>query len=263
MGTRQGSLRWIWRPQALLCFVVLCLCIAGLGGVSRNWGVERLVFRPSGQAPAEGAATPRLPRPDCNAKPCIALTFDDGPDERMTPQILDILAQKQVRATFFVVGSRVAGREPVLQREYREGHEIGNHSWNHPDLTKLPPADAETQISRTQQAIASAGVPAPRLLRPPYGAIDDMVANHTHLSVIRWNIDPEDWKTHDPVKVHQNIVAHAKPGGIILLHDIEPPTAAALGPAIDSLAPSYQFVTISQLLDLTPGDQGQFFAGPR
>lgn len=259
---RRGYLRWIWKPQALIGFVVLCLFVGALSGAARSAAVIRpdRLFRPPH---VHGASVERLSRPDCNVKPCLALTFDDGPNEVITPQILDTLGSREVKATFFVVGQEVAGREAILQREYREGHEIGNHSWNHPDLTGLTPGDAEAQIRATQLAIASAGVPMPRLLRPPYGAIDDMVAGHTRLTIVRWNIDPEDWKSKDPAKIHQKIVQDAKPGGIILLHDLEQATATALGPAIDSLKPYYQFVTVSQLLDLSPGDPGQYFGRHR
>jgi peptidoglycan/xylan/chitin deacetylase (PgdA/CDA1 family) len=200
------------------------------------------------------------PNVDCALKPCIALTFDDGPNPEVTPQILDILTRQEVKATFFIVGMRVPGQESLLRREHREGHEIGNHSWSHPDLSTLSPEDAERQIQATQQVIAAAGVPAPKILRPPYGAVNEMVAAHNNLSIVRWNVDPEDWKIQDPGLIDQALLSHVHPGSIILLHDIYPTTVAAVEPAIQALKPQYQFVTVSQLLDLTPGDQGQFFA---
>lgn len=200
------------------------------------------------------------PRPDCTATPCIALTFDDGPNELATPPILDILAKEQVKATFFVIGLHVVGHEAILQREFREGHEIGNHTWSHPDLSTLPPEAVEDQLQLTQKAITAAGVPAPRVLRPPYGVIDQTVASHNHLTVVRWNIDPEDWKVQDPIKIQEHIMAHARPGAIILLHDMYPTTVAALEPTIQALKQrQFHFVTASQLLDLSPGDQGQYF----
>lgn len=262
MGMQRGYHGWIARPQALVCFVVLCLCIGALGGTLRSSSIQR-VSQSFGTGHVNGASVDRLSRPDCNAKPCIALTFDDGPSEIVTPQILDILERKGVVATFFIVGRQVAGREAIVQREHRAGHEIGNHSWGHPDLTKLSPVDAEDQVNRAQQAIASAGVPAPKILRPPYGAIDNMVASHTHMTVVRWNIDPEDWRIRDSGRIHQNVVQAAHPGGIVLMHDIEQTTAQALEAIIDSLAPYYQFVTVSQLLDLSPGDPGQYFGRHR
>lgn len=255
----------MWHPQAVICFVVLCLCVGALSGVVRQASAQPVA--PSHTQLVTGGYEPapmeRLPRPDCNARPCLALTFDDGPHDVVTPQVLDILLRQQVKATFFIVGSRVAGREALLQREFHEGHEIGNHSWSHPDLTKLSPADAEGQISATQRAIAGAGVPAPHILRPPYGAIDSMVAARANMTIVRWNIDPEDWGHKDAAKIHQNVMEHVKPGGIILLHDIDPATVGALEPIIVELKPNYQFVTASQLLDLSPGDPGQYFGRGR
>lgn len=264
MGLHQGPLRWVRRPQAVVCFVVLCLCVAAFGGMTRSVSsIVRESFYSHyliNDPQVKGAAVERLARPDCSKKPCIALTFDDGPHDRVTPHILDTLARHDVKATFFLVGSHIAGREELVRREHREGHEIGNHSWSHPDLTKLAPADALSEIARTQTAIAQTGVPAPRLMRPPYGAIDEMVAGHTRLTIIRWNVDPADWKTKDPAKLHEQILTQARSGAIILLHD-KPATAAALDGVIASLKPVYQFVTVSQLLDLSMGDQGQFFGG--
>lgn len=249
---------WIGYPQALVGFIVLCL---GMGG----WG---LLARPAQQSLAARASAPHqvfparpVSLPDCRAKPCLALTFDDGPSAHITPQVLDILARQQVKATFFIIGVHVAGNESLLQRQYREGHEIGNHSWNHPDLSKLTPEESQAQLDNTQRIIAAAGVPAPKIMRPPYGVVNDMVAAHNRLTIVRWNVDPEDWKSQDPAKIQEQLLAAVRPGAIILMHDIYPATAAALEPIIQALKPSYQFVTASQLLQLSPGDQGQFFAG--
>jgi len=246
-------------PPALVGVVALCLCIGAAGNVVRSLEAAK-----TPQAPQVIAGNPPLsgqPAVNCDVRPCLALTFDDGPNPEITPQVLDILARQHVRATFFVIGMHVPGQEALLRREYREGHEIGNHSWSHPDLTLLSPEDAEAQIESTQRAVAAAGVPAPRILRPPYGAVNDMVAAHNHLSVVRWNVDPEDWKSLDASKVLASTLAQARPGAIILMHDIYPSTVAALEPVIVALKQqNYQFVTASQLLGLTPGDQGQFFA---
>jgi peptidoglycan/xylan/chitin deacetylase (PgdA/CDA1 family) len=247
---------WICRPQALVGFIVLCLCVGALSSFVRaNAATLQPHFRPSVPPPVATES-----HVDCNIKPCLALTFDDGPSAAVTPQILDVLAREQVKATFFVVGLHVAGNEQILQREHREGHEIGNHSWSHPDLTLLSPEDAQAQIQATQTAISNTGVPAPTVLRPPYGAANDMLLAHNNLSIVRWNVDPADWQSLDPVKIDQDLLAHVHPGSIVLLHDIYPTTVAALGPALDVLKQQYQFLTVSQLLDLTPGDQGQYFA---
>jgi peptidoglycan/xylan/chitin deacetylase (PgdA/CDA1 family) len=142
---------------------------------------------------------------------------------------------------------------------HQEGHEVGNHTWGHPDLTRLSPSEIHAQLEMTQAAVVAAGLPAPTLLRPPYGVVNDMVRSHVGLTIVRWNVDPGDWRSSDPSKIQADIVAQAKPGGVMLLHDRRPSTADAIGPAIQSLKPRYQFVTVSELFGLTPGDQGQFF----
>jgi peptidoglycan/xylan/chitin deacetylase (PgdA/CDA1 family) len=249
---------WICHPQALVGFVVLCLSVSGIGVLLRSATTNDVVQFGS-PAPLLRASVPG-PHLDCNSKPCLALTFDDGPNAIATPQVLDVLARQQVRATFFVVGVHVPGNDEIVRREFREGHEIGNHSWNHPDLSKLSPEDAQTQIEMTQRVISQTGVPTPKILRPPFGAVNDMLVAHNNLTIVRWNVDPEDWKVQDPAKIQQQLLANVRPGAIILMHDIYPTTAAALEPVLQALKQQYQFVTVSQLLDLTPGDQGQFFA---
>lgn len=258
MGRLGRAFTWMIHPPALVGFVAVCLCIGAAGSIVRSAeSAQQAQAHQSGRGYIAGLQAPAI---DCKIRPCLALTFDDGPHPEVTPQVLDILARQQVKATFFVVGVHVPGQEALLQREYREGHEIGNHSWDHPDLSKLTPEEAKEQIQATQKVIAAADVPVPRILRPPYGAVNKMIAAHNHLPVVRWNVDPEDWKYQDAPTILAGTLAQARPGAIILMHDIYPSTVAALEPAIMALKQQYQFVTASQLLDLTPGDQGQFFA---
>src|SRR5205814_9687938 len=103
--------------------------------------------------------------------PYIALTFDDGPNEKLTPRLLDLLAQHRIHATFFVIGENVAQHPEILQRAAREGHEIGNHSWSHPNLAKMSDDGVRSQIKRTEEAISGAIGSRPILLRPPYGSL--------------------------------------------------------------------------------------------
>ena len=196
---------------------------------------------------------------DCSIKACIAITFDDGPTPGVTPLILDILRRQEVKATFFVLGQQVQAYPDLLKRSFAEGHEIGNHTWSHQDLSRLLPSDVRAQLELTQQTIMKNGVPTPKIFRPPYGVIDDMIAMQNHLTVVRWNIDPEDWKIKHAGRISERIIAQARPGGIVLLHDVDPATAHALEPTLVALKPRYQFVTVSKLLNLTPGDQGQYF----
>lgn len=207
----------------------------------------------------------RQPGPDvdCLKLRCIALTFDDGPNPITTPQILSILEQEQVHASFFVVGSRINGKTAIIQRMYEDGDEIGNHSWTHPDLTKLTPPQIQDQVNKTQQAIVATGVPAPTLFRPPYGAVNAQVLANIPMTMMFWNEDPRDWAANTPGQVLAAVMGAAHPGGVIDMHDIYHVTVGALPAIIDQLrAQQYNFVTVSQLLNLTPGEQGEFFGRP-
>lgn len=187
----------------------------------------------------------------------IALTFDDGPHPVLTPKLLDTLKEKHVRATFFLVGKRVAEHPELVRRIIAEGHEIGNHSWSHADLTRLSRSQVASEIDRTQQAIEKAGAPAPHLMRPPYGAINASVVRQINgdfgMDIVLWTVDPQDWKTPGQEAVKARILADTKPGYIVLSHDIQPDTVAVMGSVIDGLkSRGFEFVTVSQLLRYAP-----------
>jgi peptidoglycan/xylan/chitin deacetylase (PgdA/CDA1 family) len=206
---------------------------------------ERVASRMS-PAPVLKSYRPHI---DCDSRPCIVLSFDDGPNAQTTPKILDVLEQAHINATFFVVGVHVGGNEALIRRMAAEGFEIGNHTWDHQDLTKLPPDQIEDELVRTQTAIAATGAAVPTLFRPPYGSIDPTISTKIGLQTALWNIDPRDWQATDPGLLQQSIVAMARPGGIIDLHDTHQVTAEALTGAIQQLKQQgYQFVTVSDLL---------------
>jgi peptidoglycan/xylan/chitin deacetylase (PgdA/CDA1 family) len=199
------------------------------------------------------------PSVDCQQVSCVALTFDDGPNATTTPRILDDLERAKVPATFFVLGIQIAGHEAVLQRMHRSGHQIGNHSWGHPNLTKLTPEQLHHEVHDTQAAIVAAGLPAPTTFRPPYGAINPVVEQAVGMSIMLWNEDPKDWAAEKPEQVVQAVVSAARPGGIIDMHDIYETTAQALPQIIAELkARGYHFVTVSELHDLTPESRGLY-----
>lgn len=179
----------------------------------------------------------------------LALTFDDGPDGN-THALLDVLDKYEANATFFVLGQKVAGAEAVLQRMVREGHEIGNHSWNHPDLRKLPSSQIHSQIADTQDAILRATGINPTQMRPPYGAINPDVQQDIQSQGLRmalWSVDTNDWRDRDPELLYQRIMGSAGDGKIILLHDIHSASVQAAIRAIPELkAQGYQLVTVSQ-----------------
>jgi peptidoglycan/xylan/chitin deacetylase (PgdA/CDA1 family) len=202
---------------------------------------------------------PVVPSVNCAVQACLALTFDDGPNAVTTPQVLDTLARHHARATFFVLGTHVAGNEQLLRRMYLEGHEVGNHSWGHQDFTTLHPDQIHQQIERTQAAVAATGIPVPTLFRPPYGAMNTAVRAQVPLTLALWNVDPEDWRSKHPSDIIAKVEAHALPGRVVDLHDIHQPTADSLDQLLTDLQQHYQLVTFSEMFDLVPGQPGVFY----
>ncbi|MDT0485956.1 polysaccharide deacetylase family protein [Streptomyces doebereineriae] len=192
------------------------------------------------------------PDPGTDSTDCsevsIALTFDDGPAVPYTGTLLKYLAQYKARATFFVVGQNVALHPEVVRAEAQSGHEVGDHSWNHPVLTNLSSAQVRSQLDRTNAAIKAATGKEPTLFRPPYGAIDGKVRAVTSLSPALWTMDTEDWKYPDAAKVAQSVISTAKRNDVILIHDIHPTSVAAVPEILRTLtAQGYHFVTVSHL----------------
>jgi len=172
------------------------------------------------EAPPTAPVKPSKPAPGDHRK-LIALTFDDGPDHKYTPQILDILKEYDVKATFFLVGTQVAKYPEIAKRIVDEGHSIGNHTWAHGDLTKQSSKTAADQIGKAQKAIKDATGIAPRLIRAPYGAVSDGVLKTVHeagMLHVGWTIDTKDWAGSSVANIHENVMTHARDGGVVLMH---------------------------------------------
>jgi peptidoglycan/xylan/chitin deacetylase (PgdA/CDA1 family) len=204
-------------------------------------------------------STPRPPRVPSQfnsvrtSRRIIALTFDDGPHPELTPKLLDILRQQGIRATFFVVGRNVEAHPEIARRIVAEGHEIANHSWSHPDLTKLGEQALRREVEDTSAAIERATGRRVTKMRPPYGAINqrirEVLTKDHNLDVVLWSVDPLDWRKPGPSVVTQRLVDGATPGGILLAHDIQAGTIEAMPETIAQLkAKGYGFATVSQLL---------------
>src|SRR5262245_28694144 len=192
--------------------------------------------------------------------PYIAMTFDDGPHATSTAKLLDMAAKRHIKLTFFVLGQCVEQNPAVLQREVAEGHEIGNHSWSHPNLAKLSDEAVRSQLRRTDDLIVKTAGIKPRLMRPPYGELtrrQRIWVNHDfNYKVILWDVDPLDWKRPGPSVVASRIIAGTRPGSIILSHDIHPPTIDAMPQVFDALlAKGFKFVTVSELLAMNKGGE--------
>jgi len=151
----------------------------------------------------------------------VALTFDDAPDDNFTPKVLDVLKREGIRATFFVVGNRVEQHPEIVKRMIAEGHIIGNHSYDHPDFSKLTDAQFRDQIRRTDRIIRQYANYTPSFVRPPYGNITEnqiLWLASQHRKVINWNVDSLDWKNLSAEEVQTNVLAHIGPGSIVLQH---------------------------------------------
>ena len=146
-------------------------------------------------------------------------TFDDGPHPVFTPQVLDVLARYEARATFFVVGSLVEIYPGTTQRIIDEGHTIGNHTWNHEDLGGLTREEFDETVGRTQALLGHRGTAC---LRPPYASMDaftrEWAAEHG-LEVHTWDFSPQDWLQPPAETIAQDLVDHARDGAVLLLHD--------------------------------------------
>ena len=194
-------------------------------------------------------------------KKVVALTFDDGPDGNTTPQALDILAKHKIKATFFVQGKNIAGNESILKRMQSEGHEVGNHSWNHPILTKLSLEDAKQQLTDTEDAITKVLGKSSKLMRPPYGAISDDIRNSLDLSFIMWDVDSLDWKSKNEAAILTEIQRQTTDGSIILMHDIHQTSVNSLPRVIEYLqGQGYSFVTVSELLNIGLKPHGIYYS---
>src|SRR4051812_29114785 len=238
-----------------------------LGASALLLGQTGLAQEPQSSPPTERpAATPVRPKASPSPTeppitfnsvhvdgPYIALTFDDGPNATLTPKLLDLLAARHLKATFFVVGQNAADHPDILKRAIREGHEIGNHSWSHPNLGKMSDEAVRRELQKTDDAISAAIGKRPTLMRPPYGSITARQKKWIHeefgYRIIIWDVDPLDWKRPGPSVVTSRILKETHAGSIVLAHDIHPPTIEAMPATFDQLQKKgFKSVTVTELL---------------
>lgn len=190
----------------------------------------------------------------------IALTFDDGPDDRFTPQILDMLKAYGVKATFFVLGKKAEAHPDVIRRMVKEGHLVGNHSYRHPLFTKLTVDEFAKEVEQTEDVLNRIIGIRPKLLRPPYGEINEeqlQWAKNSGYMIVNWNVDSLDWKSLSEQQVSGNILGHTKAGSIVLQHsagadsqDLSGTVKALPGIIAKLRGQGYNLVTVSELLHL-------------
>lgn len=286
---RVGQVIWLGAALLMLAFAALAVWLFMTGRASDRGVTETTAFppipgggvpdveedglSPIGQSASESADTeaedaengmPAVGSGDDgnvyyrrrNDRMEIALSFDDGPHPVYTREILSILEEYGVTATFFMVGENVLYYTEAAEAVLAAGHEIGNHSYDHRRLTKLDEAGVRSQVMRCEEALASLGEYRPHLLRPPEGAMNATVrrvAREEEYRLILWDIDTRDWAHTPPDVIAQNVLHSVQAGDIILMHDYighDSPTPAALRRIIPALLEQgYRFVTISHLID--------------
>ena len=216
------------------------------------------------------------------AAPVAALTFDDGPDPRWTPMVLDVLARLDAKATFFLLGRNVEAHPAVARRIVEEGHAIGNHTYSHPCLADCSPREVARQLAACDRAIRAATGQSPRLMRPPFGAqgVDTyLTVRALGYNVIHWSASSQDWLGDAAETLAGRVLGSLTPGGIVLMHDSwqPPPAGHATGgdpavladrtPTVDALLliieplqrQDYRFVTMNELLTHGPARRTRWF----
>ncbi|MCB5951323.1 polysaccharide deacetylase family protein [Enterococcus sp. BWT-B8] len=185
---------------------------------------------------------------DSNKK-YIALTFDDGPNPLTTPKLLDILREKNVKTTFFMLGENAAKHPEIVRRAVAEGHDVASHSYSHPKLTAIEPKSIKEEVHATDKVLFEITGKLPTTFRPPYGAVDSQAAEIIDRPIIQWSVDSEDWKSKNSKKIIKRVQETSNNYSIILMHDIYSETVEAVPKIIDDLrAEGYEIISPDELL---------------
>lgn len=198
----------------------------------------------------------------------IGLTFDDGPHPKLTPRLMEILKKENVQATFFMLGEQVEKFPEIAKAVADGGFEIGNHTYDHKDLTKMSADEIRKEIERTQALIENATGKKPRLFRPPYGSVNARVAqiaNELGLDIVLWSIDPRDWEAgKSQERILSKIMAEAAPGAIVCIHDIHQRTVDSVPAVIAALKEKgLGFASAGDLIDAEKADRERRKNDPR
>ena len=192
------------------------------------------------------------------AEKLVSLTFDDGPESELTPQILDILDEYNIRATFFVIGQNAARNMDVLKDIHVRGHEIGNHSWSHKYMPKISKRSKESEILKTEELLIDVFGEHTPIFRPPYGAVktqDKQLIDSLGYKIVNWSVDTRDWAGTSGDQMMKYVKQQLKPGGIILMHNSG--NTKAVKNTVDTLPimidwlieQGYEFATVTEILD--------------
>lgn len=179
----------------------------------------------------------------------IAITFDDGPNIEYTEKLLEGLEERNVSATFFLIGKNAEENEALVRKIYEEGHMIGNHTYSHLRLEADNYETYKDELLRTNEIIQRITGETPMFCRPPFGAWDSEIEGDIGMIPVLWTVDPRDWDTQNTEEIVQYVVTHAKENGIILLHDEYASSVDAALAIIDELqAKGFVFVTVDEIV---------------
>ncbi|GEM_PF-201542 len=209
---------------------------------------------------AAPASPPGLRHINCDIIPCASLTYDDGPDPKTTPQLLGILKEKNVSATFFMQGTNASANPGTAKQVTDAGHTVGNHTFSHPNLTKLSAAGVRSEIDRAGAAIRAATGTLPTFMRPPYGAANAAVQGAVGMPLILWSVDSLDWLSKNPAVFVPKVLKEITPGGVVIMHDVHATTIAGQDELITTLQTrGYHLVTVQELFEGTPLTPGRIY----
>ncbi|WP_275442930.1 polysaccharide deacetylase family protein [Petralouisia muris] len=241
----------IWKK--FLLFDLCCLCLAfgllltGTGkGKEMKQGLMAAAEKLEKTRQASGTAQTDA---GSSERKKVALTFDDGPNPQYTPEMLAALKKKGVKATFFLLGQEVEKYPEIVKQIQEEGHLIGNHSYKHEQLSKLPMEQACSQVSRTNDLIYGITGVYPSYLRPPFGDWHEKLDCEVNMVEVLWDVDTLDWSSQNHAQIVEKVMKNVQENDIILMHDGYETSVTATVEIIDALEKQgYEFVTVDEIL---------------
>lgn len=233
--------KWL-RFVGLGAVTAWCMLAAGSWGVRHPAAGVKITIETGGKAEAAG-------RQGETDRKAVALTFDDGPHETWTPALLDGLKERGVKASFFLMGENIEGKEEIVKRMAEEGHLIGNHSYRHVQLTKAGVDEVCASFEKTGDIIEALTGERPQYVRPPYGDWNEELECRTNLTTVLWNVDSMDWSYKNCSQIVNKVCREVEDGDIILMHDIFRSSQEAALEIVDRLTKEgWRFVTVDELM---------------
>lgn len=245
-GRKKKSCQWL---KIGIPFVVLLSFTGWLTGWLREQAMDATSILAVAAPMQKQAET--LYKRNTYGKKLVALTFDDGPYPATTSRLLDVLREKEVRATFFELGTMASRYPETTRRVYEEKHELASHTMSHRQLNKIDASEVMAEIGQAKDILKNITGVEPKLMRPPYGSINYIVREQAGVPMILWTVDTEDWKSKDAAMILERAKATVFDGAVILMHDIYESSVDGAGMIIDELRKdNYEFVTVSELAEM-------------